>query len=270
MTHDKITLTEEKETLFVPLYSKALESRRSDPILVDKTAESILARVDYDFSKLGVPAQSRVTLAMRAKKLDSYVQDYLAQRPDALVLHLGCGLDSRINRVGRPSVPWYDLDYPDVIELRRHFYQESETYHLLPSSVTDHTWMDVIPTTGPAIIIAEGLLMYLREIEVKSLVLALQQRFPGSELVFDAFSTRTVQSIKRHPSIRKTGAQIRWGVDDPEDIENWGLGIRLLEEWFFTQSEDIPQLGFPFRLMFKLISLIPAARQAHRILRYQL
>jgi O-methyltransferase involved in polyketide biosynthesis len=270
MAQDKITLTEEKETLFVPLYSKALESRRPNPILIDKTAESILARVDYDFTKLRVPAQSRITLAMRAKKLDDYVHNYLNHHPHALVLHLGCGLDSRINRLGRPPVPWYDLDYPDVIELRRHFYQETDTYHLLPSSVTDHTWMDAIPQSGPAIIIAEGLLMYLRPDEVKSLIHTLQHRFPGSQLAFDAFSTYTVSRINRHPSIRHTQAQIHWGLDDPTEIEAWGPDIRLLEEYFFTQSPDIPKLSLPFRLIFKLTARIPTARQAHRILHYQL
>lgn len=267
---NKITLTQEKETLFVPLYSKALESRRKNPILVDKTAESILAHIDYDFSKLRVPPQSRVTLAMRAKKLDGYVREYLLQGNNPLVLHLGCGLDSRINRVSRPPAKWYDLDYPAVIELRHLFYQETENYQMLGSSVTDLGWMDAVVEAGPAVIIAEGLLMYLHEDAVKSLILALQKRFPGSQLAFDAFSTYTVQRMKRHPSIRQTGAEIYWGIDDPQEIENWGRGIHLLDEWFFTQSEDISKLGLGYRLMFKFMGAFPAASHAHRILRYQL
>lgn len=140
-----MNLTQEKETLFVPLLGKAEESRRPNPILSDPKAEEIIKTVDYDFSKLRVPIQSRTTLAMRAKKLDDIVRAYLTSAPASpLVLHLGCGLDSRILRVGSPSVPWYDLDYPAVIELRRQFYAETETYHMLGSSVTDYSWIDAV------------------------------------------------------------------------------------------------------------------------------
>jgi O-methyltransferase involved in polyketide biosynthesis len=270
MSEKRIKLTQEKETLFVPLYSKAMESKRPHPILTDPRAEAILAQVDYDFSALRTPPQSRITLAMRAKKLDEYVTAFLTRHADAAVLHLGCGLDSRIARTGQPSVPWYDVDYPDVIELRRAFYAETATYHMLGSSVTDHAWMDAVAGTGPAIIIAEGLLMYLHEAQVKSLLLRLRQRFPGSEMAFDAFSGMTVQRIRRHPAMRKTGAVIHWGLDDAREIERWGEGIRLIEEWPFTHSPDISGLGLGARLMFAVMGALPAARQAHRILRYQL
>jgi O-methyltransferase involved in polyketide biosynthesis len=264
-----IKLTQERETLFVPLYSKALESKRSDPILVDPQAEAILAQVDYDFSKLRVPIQSRITLAMRAKKLDACVREFLARHERALVLHLGCGLDSRVRRVDHPRAPWYDLDYPNVIELRRSFYQEDDMYHMLGSSVLDFEWMEAVDGDGPAIIIAEGLLMYLHESQVKDLLARLQRRFPNSEIAFDAFSTLTARRIKRHPSLRATGAEIHWGIDDPKQIEGWGSGIRLIEEWPFSASEDIPKLGLAARMMFAVMGLFRAARQAHRILRYR-
>lgn len=286
-------LTQEKETLFVPLYGKAEESRRATPILSDPKAEEILRQVNYDFRKLRVPVQSRTTLAMRAKKLDDTARAYLAAAPARpLVLHLGCGLDSRILRVGNPPVPWYDLDYPEVIELRRQFYEETATYRMLPSSVTDFAWMDQVghgdaPPSAPsreraggrgdeegygdpALILAEGLLMYLRPEQVKDLVVRLAQRFPSSELAFDAFSLLTVSRINRHPSIRKTGAEIHWGLDDPEEIERWAPGIRLLEAWPFTASPDIGKLDPAFRALFRLMGLIPAAQKAHRVFRYRL
>lgn len=270
MESHPIELTEEKETLFVPLYSKAMESRREHPILADPTAEAILARVGYDFAALRTPHKSQVTLAMRAKKLDACVAAFLARNPGAAVLHLGCGLDSRFVRVGSPAVPWYDVDYPEVIALRREFYPETETYHLLGSSVTDLSWMDQVHYAGPAIIIAEGLLMYLTGAQVEALVLALRRRFPDSEIAFDAFSTLTARNIKRHPAMIKTGAQICWGLDDPHAVEGWAAGIRLLEEWPFTASEDIPHLSPGDRFMFRVMGALRVARQAHRILRYQL
>ena len=270
MEKQKIQLSQEKETLLVPLYSKALESQRAQPIMVDPKAEEILQRIEYDFGELHIPKQTLVTLAMRAKKLDSYVRDYLEHSKHPLVLHLGCGLDSRVLRVQWTKGEWYDLDYPDVIELRKDFYEEINGYHMLASSVTNPIWLEQVEGIGPACIIAEGLLMYLHEEEVRKLFVDLQRRFPSSEISFDAYSRLTARSANNHPSIRKTGAKIHWGIDDPAQIETWCTGMKLLEEWYFTESKDIAALGFWDRLLFRTMGAFPAAKKAHRILRFRL
>ncbi|MFB0520565.1 MAG: class I SAM-dependent methyltransferase [Desulfatiglandales bacterium] len=268
---EKISLTEEQETLLVPLYCKAVEGQRAHPILVDEKSQEIIELIDYDFSQLKIPYGTRVTLCLRAKKLDAYAREFIAAHPGSLVLHLGCGLDSRYSRVKNKDVEWYDLDMPAVIDLRKKFFQETDTYHMIPSSVTDFNWMTAIsPPARPVLVIAEGLLMYLREEEVKALILKLREVFPGCRLAFDAYSVLTARRVKAHPSIKKTGATVQWGIDDASAIEAWGAGIRLQEEWYFTQAEDISKLGPGIRLMFKLAGLFAAARRAHRVLYYTL
>jgi O-methyltransferase involved in polyketide biosynthesis len=246
-------------------------SKEPYPILVDPKAEEILEQVDYDFDQLDAPKKTLVTLAMRAKQLDSYVRDYLARTENPLVVHLGCGLDSRVLRVDFERGSWFDIDYPEVIELRRHFYEESDSYHMIGSSVTERGWLDVVAgvASGPACVIAEGLLMYLHDSEVRRLLEDLQSALPGSEIAFDAFSRFTAKQVNRHPSIKKTGAHIYWGVDDPGEIEQWGTGMTLLDEWFFNDSEDVATLGLGSRLMFKATGMIGAAKNAQRILRYR-
>ncbi|MGD9161131.1 MAG: class I SAM-dependent methyltransferase [Desulfobacteraceae bacterium] len=271
MGKQKIKLTAEKETLLVPLFSKAIESQKSRHIIFDPKAEDILQKVEYNFKDLKIPRQTLITLAIRAKKLDSYVNDYLLCNDNPLVLHLGCGLDSRFLRVGFDKGMWYDIDYPDVIELRRKFYSETNTYHMIESSVTEQGWLERMPvTSNPACIVAEGLLMYLREDDVKNLFLNLQSRFPGSEIVFDVYSRLTAKGANRHPSIKKTGAYIHWGIDNASLIEDWGTGMQLLDEWYFTDSEDISFLKMRDRILFKTMSLFKVAKRAHRILRIRL
>lgn len=270
MDQERISLTAEKETLLIPLLCRALESERRHPIISDPCAQEVLSRIDYDFAALKTPRQSLVTLAMRAKRLDWYVKDYLGRYDEPLVLHLGCGLDSRFRRVGAAKGTWYDLDFPDVIALRRVFFDDSDRYRMLGSPVTDLHWLDAVREEGPACIIAEGLFMYLTEDEVRRLLLALQERFPGSEVAFDAYSTLTAKSVRRHPSLKKTGATVRWGIDDVHRIEGWGVNIRVMEEWFFTESADVAALGLWFRLLFRLIGRFKAARSAHRLIRVHL
>jgi O-methyltransferase involved in polyketide biosynthesis len=188
-----------------------------------------------------------------------------------LVLHLGCGLDSRCERVERARTQWVDLDMPDVIALRSKFFAETETYHMIASSVTDLSWKDKVSSDNRAVlVVAEGLLMYLYENDVKALILSLHQKFPGCEFAFDAFSKLTADRVQAHPSLQKTGAAIHWGIDDPHEIERWADGINLKEEWFFSQEPDLNRLSWFYRFMFRLTGSIQAANRAHRLLYFTL
>ena len=207
----------------------------------------------------------------RAKKLDAAARAFLVEQPNGVVLHLGCGLDSRFWRVDNGQVEWYDLDMPPVIELRQRFYADNERYHLSASSVTDLEWVDRVAAAGrPVLAVAEGLLMYMGEADVRRLLLRLQEAFPGCRLIADVFSRLTARSATRHPSLKQTGASIGWGIDDPREVEGWAQGIHLLEEWYFTQDPDLDRLSLGYRLAYRLAGTFNMVRRAHRIVYYQL
>lgn len=267
-TGTKPRLIEEQETLLVPLYCKA---QADNSILFDEKAQQILQQVNYDFERLDIPKKTCITLCMRAKRMDEYTRDFLADSPSGVVVHLGCGLDSRYLRTDNGLVEWYDLDMPPVIQLRSTFYQESDRYHMIASSATDPAWLTEVETDGkPVLVIAEGMMMYLSEADVKALFGNLQTTFPGCHFVFDAFNTITAKRVTKHPSLRETGANVGWGVDDPAIIEQWGHGITCLDEWYFSQSSAINELGWGYSLAFKVACMFPIARRAHRILHFQL
>lgn len=263
----KIYLRQEQETLLIPLYAKA----QDNPILQDEKARQVLDGIHYDFLNLKVPQKTAIMVLMRAKQFDHYANQFITAHPNALVLHLGCGLDSRCQRVARAESLWYDLDMPDVIKLRRLFFQENDNTHMIASSVTDLSWVQSVKDNSrPVLILAEGLLMYLHESDVRSLLLYLHDAFANCLLVFDAFSSLTAERVQSHPSIQETGAQACWGIDDPHDIMEWSRGIRLEQEWFFHQSPDIEKLNWFYRFMFRISASIPSVRNAHRLLVYSL
>ncbi|MGE5417826.1 MAG: class I SAM-dependent methyltransferase [Acidobacteriota bacterium] len=231
MNRVKIQLRKEKETLLVPLYCRALETRKKDPLIMDLKALEILDRLDYEFMQLGITQQNCTSICRRACLFDDYAHKFIQDNPRSTVIYLGCGLDSRYYRLNNNKVTWYDLDFPDVIHLRKEFYRETTRYHMIPSSVTDLTWINKIrKRTGPVLVLAEGLFMYLREDEVKALLLGLKTAFPGCQVVFDCFGSITARDSQLDYSIRKTGAVVRWWLDDTRKIEGWGTGIRLIEE----------------------------------------
>lgn len=210
-------------------------------------------------------------MCLRAKLIDNFVKDFLAGGDEDVALHLGCGLDSRYVRIGNSEVDWYDMDFKEVIDIRRNFYEETDRYHLVASSVTEPEWINGIPADRKrCIVVAEGLFMYLTEDEIKTLIRRLRERVGNYTLIFDAFSMLTVKNSKNHPSLKKTGAKIQWGIDDPLELTQWGLGIQFIEERFFTSNREIEDLDFSTRMLFKTAGLFPAAKKAHRILIYKI
>ena len=267
-TKYKIKLSEEKETLLITLHSKRLNSTKK--IFSDSKAQEILDRIDYDFSSLKVPEGTVLTVCLRAKKMDDYVKEFISGHPECMVIHLACGLDTRYHRIKNSTIEWYDLDLPEVIEIRKRFFVETDNYHMISSSVTDGQWLNNIQDKSkPVLILAEGLFMYLCEKEIKSLFIRLRSQFSKFMLIFDAYSSITVKNINKHPSIKKTGASIRWGIDNPKEIEEWVNGLKLIEEWFFNQSEEIKNLSYLYKIIFWISGLFPFVRRAHRILAYQ-
>ena len=271
MDNKVITLDKEKETLLVPLYGKAVESRKKTPILVDPKALEIVEKIGYDFTSLKIPGKTNTMMCLRAKLIDNFAREFVKNKQKCSVLHLGCGLDSRYSRINNPEVDWYDLDFKEVIDIRRQFFPETEKYHLISSSVTEPGWIEEIPVEEkPYLVIAEGLFMYLKEEEIKTLLNSIKVKVGRFTLIFDAYSVYTAQKVKNHPSIKKTGAKIHWGIDDPMELTRWNPGTRFINEIYFTSNEEIDHMGFGTKLIYKIAHVFPMARKAQRIMVYEI
>ena len=243
-------------TNLVTLYLRAYESRSRHPVLGDHTAAEAVDRIDYDFKRIhrtSLPAGNQYLVALRAKQLDDWCVDFLARHPDAVVLHLGCGLDGRAFRLApAPSVLWFDVDRPAVIELRRRLYDDTDGYRMIGSSVTDPQWLDHVPTGRPTLVVAEGLLMYLQESEVRQLLERLTDRFDSGELQFDTLS-------RLAPLLSKvlTKGIIKWGIRNVRDLETWNPRLRFLEQT--PVLAGYPKIeSTPLRWIYKLHAATPA------------
>ena len=119
-----------------------------------------------------VPAwANQFMVALRAKQLDVWAADFLNRHPNAVVLHLGAGWIAGCSvSIRRQRCSGSTWTMPDVIELRRKLYSDRDGYQMIASSVTDPAWLDCIPADRPALVVAEGLLMYLTEAEARQLL----------------------------------------------------------------------------------------------------
>jgi O-methyltransferase involved in polyketide biosynthesis len=257
------------ETLLIPLYIRALESQRPDALIRDEKAVALVTQSDLDFSQVQQMRMPELLSVMRnlfTREFDRYARDFLSRHTEGVVVHIGCGLDSRFERVTERNsrVEWYDLDLPDVIDLRRELLGDAGgRYHLLACSVLEDAWLETVSVQRPRpfLLLAETVFVYFTEAQVRSLVLTLCDHFPGAELVFDGWRPFEVWLGNRYLAGSLYAGLMRWGFWRGQELEGWGSGIRLLDEWgFFDQPE--PRLN-SYRWMAPLFRLFKPMRIFH-------
>jgi len=255
------------ETLLMTLLVRARESQRPNAIIKDDTAVAIVNQLDCDFSRLRMHRHDEVAVIMRLRKFDDHVRDFLTHYPDAVIVHIGCGLDTRFERVDNGFVEWFDLDMPDVIELRHQLLGEEQTrHHAIAASVFEEAWLENVERfkPRPCMFIAEGVLPYFEEDQVIALFLKLLTHFPGCELVCDAHTSFVIWADNLHLKFAGVAARLQWSIKTGRDPEGWSEGIRLLDEWNYYEDDDSPLKAF------RWVRLIPPLAKSSGVFRYQL
>ncbi len=276
MTTNKIQFSKEKETMLMTLSGRAIQSQWKYPILRDPWAEEAMRHIEYDVSKqlTGVASWGvwkdigPTIIATRAATFDQLTNRFLADHADAVVLQVGCGMDSRAFRVNPPAgVQWFDVDYPDVIDLRRQLFPTRENYHMIGAPLSDLRWLDEVPQNRPGLLIAEGVLHYVTEAEVQALLKAVVAHFAGGQIIFDICNTMIVK--RAGSNVGGTGATYKWGLDDPQDIRHLEPQLELIKE--FRPSELVAFSRFPLWLqaMFRVMEMNTTLRRNERMLVYR-
>jgi len=267
------SLSNVSETLLIPLYVREMESQRPDAMIKDEKAVALVTQmmaddsICIDFSQVKQVKMNELLNTMRViftREFDRFARDFLSRNQDAGVVHIGCGLDTRFERVDNGKEVWYDLDLPDVIELRRKLFgDEGNRHHLLGCSVLEEGWLESVKVHSARrfLFLAETVFVYFKEEQVKSLVLMLRNHFPGAELVFDGWRPFEIWLGNRYLTNSTFAGLMQWGFWRGQEIEGWGDGIHLLDEWgFFDQPE--PRMA-RFRWMAPLFRLFKPMRIFH-------
>lgn len=255
--------------MLATLYAKALDADLPNPILGDRFAKQIVDRIDYDWSKTSITKANSPSVTTRTAHFDIWARQFLAVHPEAVVLHLGCGLDARAFRLDPgPGVEWYDVDYPDVAELRRVLYPGREHYHVVADSVTDPSWLAGVPAERPTLMIAEGLTMYLEPSDGFALLRRIVDGFPSGELQFDAFSRLGIRSQWLNSVVRRAGATLHWAIDKPDDIVEAVPGARLLAWTSPFESPTFDDVAWYYRALANLMRAVPSLRYMAQYHRY--
>lgn len=246
-------MNEINRTLFIPLYGKSFVSKQNI-ILSDPDAERIWEAECFPIRGKSKSKWLAYNMAMRARVFDDWTSRMLRKHPDAVVLHIGCGLDSRCRRVKEPCGAWLDCDLPDVIEVRKRYYHESATYRMRALDAADPAQIALLPESGSgaAIVVLEGLCMYLSKEQLRSFLGALGRKYREICILADFYTEFGAKASKYKNPVNDVGVTKLYGVDDLEGVIG-GLGLRVVREHSFTPAALVNELPARDRTVFKLL-----------------
>ncbi|MEM1032838.1 MAG: class I SAM-dependent methyltransferase [Myxococcota bacterium] len=238
-----VALGDIQETLLIPLLARAVETERNNGLVDDRRAVEIVAQIDYDFDRWrGHPSLPGACL--RTRIFDDIASAFLREHPEGTIVEIGCGLNTRFERIDNGRATWIELDLPDSIALRRRFFDDAPRRTMVVGSVLDEPWLDVVEDApAPSLLLAEAVLIYLQPEAVRATVTRMAERFGGSQFVTDICGEKMTSKETARKAMRQLGinAWFEWTCNDARDIQTWHPGIELVT------SGTMPALGGKFR-----------------------
>lgn len=247
------------ETMLITVWARAVETERHSPnqaLLNDPVAVDIVKQIDYDFSVFESAKMSQIGCCIRSKQIDDMALTFIKKHPDAVVIQLGAGLDSRYQRLNCPDIThWYDLDLKEAIAIREQLCPTHEKNSLLAMSMFETSWIETVKAHNkPVLIIIEGVLMYFEQAKVKEFFDMVCGHFEKTTILMDMLTYVAKGNAKRHDAVKKTKnkAEFKWSLINSKDMEAWNQKIYIAEERYMS---DYDQKRFP--LLIRKLCKIP-------------
>jgi O-methyltransferase involved in polyketide biosynthesis len=206
-------------TCLGPLYARAYETLRPVGILRDPKSVELHNQIEFDTTDINWPFY-QLQITIRTEIIDEITLNFMSRYPEGFVVNLGAGLDTRFHRLSNGRIRWYEIDFPEVIELRRQFFTENQYYCFISASLPDLKWIDRINTDQPILFILEGLVNYLKENEIRTLFRSLVSTFPKSEIVMEALGWLYIKLIK--------STEYKWGMSADSHPIKWDPRLEIV------------------------------------------
>lgn len=252
------------ETMLLTFYARAQYSKSKKHAFYDAKAVELVERLDYDFSSASKDVAMGGGTIARTLVFDELVRDFLQKHPDAVVVNIACGLDTRVYRLDTGVCTWYNLDLPETIAVRDPIFQEQGRISTIGCSVLDPAWADAVKKRGTMLFIIEGLTMYLSEADITAMLKIIQDHFDNAYVMMETTSPFWVKKQSIEASVAATGAKFTWGANSFAEMESLAPGFVSVKD------DNILRGMVQLYPIYRLVSWMPMVRKmAEKILIFQ-
>ncbi len=254
------------KTLYIPLYGKSYVSKKG-LFLEDKKAEEIWEAEEFSLRGKSKSKWLAYYMGIRSAVFDEWLKRQMADAPDSVIIHIGCGMDSRVIRVGTKNHKWYDVDFSEVIEERKQYYAESDSYKMIAGDARDCKWLTSIKENKSAIVVMEGVSMYLTVDEMRNLADGLCAHFEQVAILVDAYTSFAAKMSKRRNPINEVGVTEVYGIDNPQAYQCEKLAF--VKEHTMIPQKYIDELKGFERFIFAKLYAGSFSKKLYRLFEYK-
>ncbi len=206
-----------QETLMLPLFGRYKANQRYPELFKDTKAKEIIDSIDYDINQADMGKGPQIVYGMRQDVTERVSKKFLSEYPDAIVINLGCGLDTIFDLIDNGRCRFVNIDFPEVISFRERLFGSRERQIDIGMDATNHDWMDMIGYSpgDKVLIISCGVLFYFQPEDVKRLIDTIGRKFPGTLMCFDYENAKMLK--KSNKSVKRTGNNGAWMPFSMED-----------------------------------------------------
>ncbi len=261
----KVLKSTVKSTMVGPLWVRAKYGALYPEILKDPQAEITIKKI-YDmypneqeaFAKMEEFSDELVSLYLlfRAKKFDDEIRDFKSVHHSAIIINLGCGLDTPELRVGDNNLKWFQIDLPEIIAFREKLISTIPNSKNIAKSILDYSWFNDLEFDKEkgVLILAAGLFNYFQESQLKDLCDHLANHFPGGTLVFDVPSVLLKKILnKKYKKLGIQGVDHEFGLGNPKTTLKWSNKINAMSCTIFLKGFTLnPKWSKRTRFLMKI------------------
>ncbi len=254
------------KTLYIPLYGKYYMSKKG-LFFKDKKAEEIWEAEAFHLKGKSKSKWLAYYMGIRSAVFDDWLKQQLNNQQESVVIHIGCGMDSRAIRIGIENYKWYDVDFSEVIQERKRYYAETTNYQMIAGDVRDCKWLTNIKESKSAIVVMEGVSMYLTVEEMQTLTDNLCAHFEKVALLVDCYTSFAVKMSKHRNPINSVGVTEVYGIDDPKTYQ--GEKLSYIKEHTMIPQKYIDELKGFERFIFAKLYAGSFSKKLYRLFEYK-
>ena len=138
---------------------------------------------------------------------------------------------------------------------------------MLAGDARDGEWLQRIPETQSAVVVMEGVSMYLSPRALQGVMENLCAHFDRLALLMDCYTVLAARMSKYRNPIRDVGVTAVYGMDDPGVLQNYGLVF--VQEHVMIPQQYIEELHGAEKCIFRKLYAGKFAERLYRLFEYR-
>jgi O-methyltransferase involved in polyketide biosynthesis len=166
--------------LLQPMWLRSRESMIDNGLVYDPIAANACRHCQLSTECLsGDVDQKQLLNATITKICDERVNAFIEDNPNAWVLNIGAGLDTRFYRLDNGLCHWIELDTSENLLWREKLFHKSERYRSIAGSVENCSWLNnlAIPQNAAVLVVCEHALLTKAESDIAHFIQMLSRCF---------------------------------------------------------------------------------------------